>query len=1221
MGNDKIIRRAFNAGEVSKRFKYRSDVEKHAYSCEKLENFYVSPLGAISRRKGTKLIGTLGSNIKEDTVRLVPFEYNRDLSLLLVFRSSDKTENYYTCVSSAFKLPDDFSICYTAPKEVAVDMPLIVKGDIRIRFNYSFLTLYYKDEAKLEVAVEQGTTVCLCYSKANKKFSVYCGGKKTSAIQYEVDITDTECELEYNSLQKGDMCRLKILGIDMSSKYAFYTPKDYENDTNNDFMGCLTQAPYRVLRTPIQAVGEDLNYSSEQILHKDILPFLNGSSYGNVHEISQNCSDINSLNVKLGDFIDGYVESTTIYVKGDDVSAKDIDTRGYSTVDINGEGWLNLVCNPSKLSWSDDHTITIENGVKFNADYWDSIMLEYNSYLKYELGQDAKNQHAVNFYNYLYLALGVSQKKIDEIFAYGEDELDLKYFAMQNVFHRFLGMCEIQTGITGVDYTFSTVCIEDIAQWADYPMPLGYDFIVVPCDIPVGAKTIINNAGEPVEVAQFFSNITGNVRLFGVSEDYSQVDTLLDGSHKFDIKHIIFAVPIGNFSGESCYANKIQSQMLSKILLDNVLKWKSNKIVLLDAYDINGNKVQSDVDTQIPVDALHEFQYKQAGGNVYLAHSSFPPTLLKYNGKEFAVESAVKFEPSLDEAEKGLSISLAGASDEVCVSGKNVNITANKDFFDVSMLDMQLQLEYKDEQEKEFKWTHLKDDAKNDPTGNITPAFAVCGEVRVHLEGGIWSGVLVLEESTDNGKTWHEIGRSTSTEGSSNTEIVREIYDPTSLVRVKMLESKYCSTGDGEKIYDYQRGCFFQIIIKGTTSAWAKIVAVESPTKATVELISPCRASFTTKNVYRSAWGGTFGYPRTVEIHEERLTLAGTRNNPATVWLSQTNNWDNFRSVSNLETDPLAYNLASDDGEPISWLVSREDLMIGLGSSEWSLGSRDAGQALTQSIVKASDQSNDGVEYVMPVKVGGMVVYVRRGNCELASISYDFANDSYNSISLTTLNPEILGGGFVSICNQLSPRNNIFALRKDGQVAVFTYDKENNVFAWSRFTFGKGVVSICTLSTGQFRSLFMVVKRGNHLCVERLDANETNEDIWQDCSPIRDIEIEGDIETNSSYQSTIKTTPIFLTGSVRLLGVRLYMINSWGGRLRVEGFDQNGDVAEIDSINIFPRESEFLQPPKARDYRFNGVCDTGYLEEGSVVVETEDAMPFELTAIGIKAKE
>jgi hypothetical protein len=786
-------------------------------------------------------------------------------------------------------------------------------------------------------------------------------------------------------------------------------------------------------------------------------------------------------------------------------------------------------------------------------------------------------------------------------------------------------MNQISIGITGTEaYDFGTDRILRFSRWGDVGIPLAYDFILIECRIPKGATTFITPEGQRVGgIQESFRKIDDNIQIFGITKNGSDEYTLIDDLSNItsDVEYLILGVPLCCYNGETQYTNQVKWQYGRNILLDQILSWKNNKIVLLDACDVNGNFICKDIDTQIPVSALHEFQYKQVGGYVYLAHSSFKPTLLKFDGETFIVEDAVKFEPSETEWESDLAITLdKGYDTGICYSDETVTITSNKDFFDTSMLDMQLKLEYKDEQAREYKWAH--DLRWDNPTGNTTPAFAVCGEIYVRPEGGIWDGVLVLEESTDNGKTWYEIARSTSVEGSSNTELVREIYDPTSLVRVRMAESHYCTQGDGEKIYDYKRGCFFQVIIKGTTAVWGKIVAVESPTKALLKLISPCRSKFTTKYVYRSAWGAGFGYPRSVDIHEERLTLAGTQKNPATVWLSQTNNWGNFRSVSNLETDPLSYNLASDDGEPISWLVSREDIMIGLGSSEWSLGSRNSGEALTQSIVKASAQSSDGVEYIMPAKLGGMVVYVRRGNREIASMSYDFANDSYNSISLTTINPEILGGGAVNIFNQLSPRNNLFVLRKDGILAVFTYDKENNVMAWSRFTFGDGVVSACSLSTGLFRSIFMVVRRNGIMCIERLDANESATNNWLDCVPINNtIEIASGLNTGVKYTSRIKTTPIFLEGHIKIFGIQFFAMSALGGRYRVVGFGSDGEFKQDQWRDFLLQESEVFNDKRLpRDWRYKGEVDIGYLEEASIEIECDTQSGFNLCALAIKAE-
>ena len=71
---------------------------------------------------------------------------------------------------------------------------------------------------------------------------------------------------------------------------------------------------------------------------------------------------------------------------------------------------------------------------------------------------------------------------------------------------------------------------------------------------------------------------------------------------------------------------------------------------------------------------------------------------------------------------------------------------------------------------------------------------------------------------------------------------------------------------------------------------------------------------------------------------------------------------------------------------------------------------------------------------------------------------------------------------------------------------------------------------------------------------------------------------------------------------------------------RVSGFDQNGGECADDWRDILPRESEFLQNPQPRDYRYLGSCDTGYLEEASIEISTDAPAPFELAALAINAK-
>ena len=422
--------------------------------------------------------------------------------------------------------------------------------------------------------------------------------------------------------------------------------------------------------------------------------------------------------------------------------------------------------------------------------------------------------------------------------------------------------------------------------------------------------------------------------------------------------------------------------------------------VKLEVFGVKGECFYTGTKTPIPAEALNDFQYKQVGGDIYITHPKIAPQKLSFDGWKFNWSNAVKINPSLSEKDD-VELSTASGGNSLWYSGNVISLNASKEYFTSDMVGRQLKIDYQDEASARYIW-------KNNSVGSMTAEFACCGKITISVQGGVWDGVLILEESTDNSKTWTEAGRSTSIQGSDNTSFEREFYDINTIVRCRMLEQNEVLDTNSTVVSDSTEGCMFNIIRDSTASVWVEVVNVSTDGRsANVRLLNPARSGFASTAVYKDVWSDTLGFPRAVEIHEERLVLAGTKSKPATIWLSEANRWDNFRSVSVLDTDPLEYTLASDDGEPISWLVSRSDLMIGMGTSEWSLGSRDASEALTASIVHASCQSDDGVEYIMPTKAGGMVMFVRRGNREIASFAYDYVNDAYNAMSLTTMNPDL----------------------------------------------------------------------------------------------------------------------------------------------------------------------------------------------------------------------
>lgn len=74
---------AFNAGELSEKMSGRVDVAQYYKGCRTLQNFLVTPYGAVERRPGTKFIARAKYDGK--AVRLIPFKFSADISYVLEF--------------------------------------------------------------------------------------------------------------------------------------------------------------------------------------------------------------------------------------------------------------------------------------------------------------------------------------------------------------------------------------------------------------------------------------------------------------------------------------------------------------------------------------------------------------------------------------------------------------------------------------------------------------------------------------------------------------------------------------------------------------------------------------------------------------------------------------------------------------------------------------------------------------------------------------------------------------------------------------------------------------------------------------------------------------------------------------------------------------------------------------------------------------------------------
>ena len=195
------------------------------------------------------------------------------------------------------------------------------------------------------------------------------------------------------------------------------------------------------------------------------------------------------------------------------------------------------------------------------------------------------------------------------------------------------------------------------------------------------------------------------------------------------------------------------------------------------------------------------------------------------------------------------------------------------------------------------------------------------------------------------------------------------------------------------------------------------------------------------------------GYPHSIAIYESRLCFGGTDSNPNTLWLSKSNDLDNFQTGVNA-TDSMRLTINSNTIDEIRWLCPFSDLIIGTSSNEWSLGSGSDQLAVTPTQLNIKRKSNYGSSKLQGTLVNASVLFFMRQKTKLREWIDQNTKGVFLASDLTSIADHITEGGILQFAVQTQPETIIWAVRNDGTLLGLTYEKETETFGWHRHILG-----------------------------------------------------------------------------------------------------------------------------------------------------------------------
>ena len=236
-------------------------------------------------------------------------------------------------------------------------------------------------------------------------------------------------------------------------------------------------------------------------------------------------------------------------------------------------------------------------------------------------------------------------------------------------------------------------------------------------------------------------------------------------------------------------------------------------------------------------------------------------------------------------------------------------------------------------------------------------------------------------------------------------------------------------------------------------SGKAKITSRTSTTVVVCTITTAFTNTNPTAAFNLGAFSDTTGHPSCVSFFEQRLVFAGTTDEPQTLFFSKAGDYENMTTGTNAD-DAMVYTIASNQVNAIRYMKAVRTLVVGTTGGEFTVSADGTDASITPTNITIKRQSSFGSANVDAIPAGNAILFLQKAKRKIRELQYNFDSDGYQAPDLTILNETVTDTGINEMSYQQEPGSNIWCVRDDGVLACLTYQRSENVIAWSRHIFG-----------------------------------------------------------------------------------------------------------------------------------------------------------------------
>lgn len=267
------------------------------------------------------------------------------------------------------------------------------------------------------------------------------------------------------------------------------------------------------------------------------------------------------------------------------------------------------------------------------------------------------------------------------------------------------------------------------------------------------------------------------------------------------------------------------------------------------------------------------------------------------------------------------------------------------------------------------------------------------------------------------------------------------------------------------------------------------ITAYNSATSVDVEIVTDAAGlhGAALKSWRKAAWSADQGYPKAVEIHENRLCWGGTAEAPLRIDLSASLNFFDYSPffIDGSVQDDTAFFRELNSNNPIRWMRSSDKgIIVGSLGGEWLVTTSSLSDNLTPATALARRFAKNGVAPIQPAVVAEALLYLDFSSKRVQDVVFDLDVSQMKPRDLNIFAPHIFDSKAIWMAWAPEPFNVLWVGKADGTVAGLTYnrDEQIQVFGWHNHALaGTGAAvesgTVIPSPDSEVDDLWMVVKR------------------------------------------------------------------------------------------------------------------------------------------------